>query len=188
MERCPELGHARLAEADPPDLRWRGASTSPRLLPRIVLRVDVGESPWTFGADLYNRLFFHEDVVRHAWRKGVETARGQGLRLARIGGLSHPHAEGPGDHRDDLIDRMPVRTNAIARGELEPKHKQALLARIAEQDRRLRSGREHGWCRPPLDVLRRDARVPLHRVGRSREDNTSDGYSRDQRWQCDLHG
>src|SRR5262245_33124433 len=109
--------------ASPPSV----ASTSLRLLPRIVLRVDVGKSPGTVGADLYNRLFFHGDIVRHAWRKDVETACGQGLRLARIGGLSHPHAEGPGDHRDDLIDRMPMRSNAIARGEPEPKHKQAFL-------------------------------------------------------------
>src|SRR5262245_43321861 len=154
IERCPGLGHARFAEAGPPDLKWRCSSTSLRLLPRIVLRVDVGKSPGTVGTDLYNRLFFHEDIVRHAWRKGVETARGQGLRLARIGGLSDPHAEGPGDHRDDLIDRMLMRSNAIARGELEPKHKIAFLVRIAKQDCCLRSGREHGWGRPPLDVLR----------------------------------
>src|SRR5262247_3798396 len=133
MERCPELGHARLAEADPPDLRWRGASTSPRLLPRIVLRVDVGESPWTFGADLYNRLFLHEDIVRHARRKGEEAARGQGLGPAPIGGLTHPLIERPRDHRDDLIDRMGMRSNALARGKLEPAHKIAFLARIAEQ-------------------------------------------------------
>src|SRR5262249_47145277 len=47
-----------------------------RLLARVVLRVDVGESPWTDGADSYNRFFVDEDIVRHAWRKGEETARG----------------------------------------------------------------------------------------------------------------
>src|SRR5262249_51675734 len=63
MERCPGLGLARFAEAGPLDLKWRCSSTSLRLLPRIVLRVDVGKSPGTIGADLYNRLFFHEDIV-----------------------------------------------------------------------------------------------------------------------------
>src|SRR5215475_1275591 len=78
--------------------------------------------------------------------------------------------------------------NAIALWKLEPKHKQTFLVGIAKQDRRLRSGREHGWCRSPLDVMRRDARVARHRVGQAGEDNTSGGYSRDQRWQCDFHG
>src|SRR5262245_54425109 len=154
MDRCPGLGHARLAEADPLDLRWRCSSTSLRLLPRIVLRVDVGESPWTFGADLYNRLFFHEDIVRHAWRTGEETARGPGLGLAAIEGLAHPLMERPRDHRNDLISRMSIRDNEIARRELDPDDKISFLARIAEQDRRLRSWRKQGWCRPPLDVLR----------------------------------
>src|SRR5215510_14649582 len=44
IERCPGLGHARFAEAGPLDLKWRCPSTSLRLLPRIVLRVDVGKS------------------------------------------------------------------------------------------------------------------------------------------------
>src|SRR5262249_44953165 len=147
-------GHARFAEAGPLDLKSRCSSTSLRPLPRIVLRVDVGKSPGTVGANLYNRLFVDEDVVCRAWRKGVETARGERLRLAPISVLSHPHAEGPGDHREDLIDRMSMCRNAIALWKPEPKHKQAFLARIAEQDRRLRSGREHGWCRRPLDLLR----------------------------------
>src|SRR5215467_16183274 len=64
-----------------------------RLLARVVLRVDVGESPWTDGADLYNSLFVDEDIVRHAWRKGEETACGQGLGLAPIGGLSRRSSE-----------------------------------------------------------------------------------------------
>src|SRR5262245_6906491 len=103
-----------------------------RLLARVVLRVDVGELPWTDGADLYNRLFVDENIVRHAWRKSEETARRQGLGLALVGRLAHPQTECPGDHRDDLIDRMRVRSNAIARGQLEPEHKEALLPRIAE--------------------------------------------------------
>src|SRR5262245_11422132 len=135
------------------DLRWRCSPTS--LLPRIVHWVDVGESPGTVSADLYNRLFVDGDIVCGAWRKGVETARGERPRLALIGVNSRPHpqAKGPGDHSEDLIDRMCMWRNAIALWKLEPKHKQAFLARIAEQDCRLRSGREHGWCRPPLDVL-----------------------------------
>src|SRR5262249_22154669 len=99
MERCPGLGHARIAEAGPLELKSRCSSTSLRLLPRVVVRADVGESPWTDGADLYNRHFIDEDVVCRAWRKGVETARGETLRLARIGVLSPSHAEGSGDHR-----------------------------------------------------------------------------------------
>ena len=49
----------------------------------------------TDGADLYNRLFVDEDIVRHAWRKGEETSRGQGLGLALIGRLAHPQTECP---------------------------------------------------------------------------------------------
>src|SRR5262249_52336045 len=120
MERCPGLGLARFAEAGPLDLKWRCSSTSLRLLPRIVLRVDVGKSPGTIGADLYNRLFFHEDIVRRVWRKGEETARGQSLRLARIGGLAPPLIERPRDHRVDLIDRKRLHINAIAPGGPQP--------------------------------------------------------------------
>src|SRR5262245_54509307 len=131
------------AMACPFDLKWRCSSTSLRRLPRIVLGVDVGKSPGTVGADLYNRfLVVDEDVVCRAWRKGEETARDQRLRLAVIGLLSHPHTEGPGYHREDLIHRMKMRWHAIALWKFESKHKQAFLARIAEQDRRLRSGRE----------------------------------------------
>src|SRR5262245_3276711 len=46
------------------------------LLPRIVLRVDVGQSPGTVAADLHDRLFVDEDVVCHVFRNGNETARG----------------------------------------------------------------------------------------------------------------
>src|SRR5262249_42319932 len=63
----PRPSHACLAEAGPLDLKWRCSSTSLRLLPRIVLGVDVGKSPGTVSADLYNRLFVvDEDVVRRA--------------------------------------------------------------------------------------------------------------------------
>src|SRR5262249_40079020 len=55
------------------------------LLPRIILRVDVGESPRTDGGDLYNRLIADEDIMRRARRKGEETAGGQGLGTALIG-------------------------------------------------------------------------------------------------------
>src|SRR5262249_24192721 len=141
---CPGLDHARLAEAGPLDLRWRCPSTSLRFLPRIVLRVDVGKPPGTVCADLYNRLFFHGDIVCRAWRKGEETARGQGLELARIGGLAHPLIKRPRDHRDDLTDRMRMRSNAIACGELEPKHKHAFLALVRHTQRRLPPGPEPG--------------------------------------------
>ena len=135
---CPGLGHARLAEACPLDPRWRCSSTSLRLLPRVVLRVDVGESPWAFGADLYNRLFFHEDIVRHAWRKGVETARGQGLRLARIGASRRPipTLQGPQRNRGGQLQpqqplarnetrltgqKVPARTFEVAEAQAYPR-------------------------------------------------------------------
>src|SRR5262245_35271003 len=83
----------------PLDIRGRCSSTSLRLLPRVVVWPDIGESPGTHGANLHNRLFVDENVVCRAWRQGVETARGERLRLALISVLSHPQAEGPGDHR-----------------------------------------------------------------------------------------
>src|SRR5262245_38061540 len=150
-------GHSHHRERWPPHaylVQWRCSSTSLRLLPRIVIRVDVGKSPGTVGADLYSRLFVDEDVVCRAWRKSLETARGKRLRPALIGGLSHPQAKGAGHHGENLVDRMCMWRNAIALRKPEPKHKQARLARIAEEEGRLRSGREHGWCRAPLDVSR----------------------------------
>jgi hypothetical protein len=113
------------------------------LLPRIVLRVDVGES-WTDGADLYQRFFVHEDIVRSARRKDEETACGQRLGLALIGGLSHPQLELPRNYRDDFVDRMHMRRNPIALRQLELERKQAFLARIAERDRRLQAEAPRG--------------------------------------------
>ncbi|MCE3250687.1 MAG: double-strand break repair helicase AddA, partial [Geminicoccaceae bacterium] len=135
------------------------------LAPWIVRRVDVGQAPGADGADLDDGLLVDEDVVRLAGRKGEEAARGQGLGLALIGGLSHPEAERPRDHRDDLVDRMHVRRDAVALRQLEPQREQAFLGRIAEQDRRLGSGREHGGRGGPFDLLGCDDRVPIHRLG-----------------------
>jgi hypothetical protein len=181
--RAEEKGRSR------PPFRQRDMGTSKllRLRPRIVLRVHVLESPWSDGADLYDRLFVDEDIVRRVWRKGKETARGQGLGLALISRLSHAQTERPRNHRDNLIDRVRMRRDAIAIWQLEPERKQAFLARIAEQDRRLCSRWKHGGRRAPFDLLRCNDRVPVHRLGRSRGSETRDGDNGNQRRQCDLH-
>src|SRR5215469_12109676 len=51
---------------------------------------------------------------------------------------------------------MGVGSNVIALRHFQPKGKLALFARVAVKHRCLRSGWEGGWCRSPLDVLRRD--------------------------------
>src|SRR5262245_40588037 len=127
-----------------------------RLRTRIVLRIDVVDTPRTGAVDLNNRFFVGEEIVLRTRVQRKEATRGENLSLVVIGRRSHRQARCPGEHGDDLRRGMSVRSNVIALWRFQTKSKQAFLARVAIKHHRLRTGWEGGWRRSPFDVLWRD--------------------------------
>src|SRR5207247_6365178 len=102
-------------------------------LSRIILWVDVVDTPRPGGVDLHDGIFVKEDRVRHARRKCEEAADGQRLSLAVIRSLSHSQTDRPRDHSVDFWPGMRMRRNVITLRRLEPHGKYAFLARVAVQ-------------------------------------------------------
>src|SRR5215831_520916 len=127
-----------------------------RLLPGIVLGVDVVDTPRTGAVELNNRLVIGEEIVGRAWVEGEETTRGQNLSLAVVGRRSHAQARRPREDCDDLRLGMSMRRDVIAPRQFQSKGKHAFSAGVAVEDRRLRAGRHGGRRWSPFDVLRWD--------------------------------
>src|SRR5262245_42925292 len=124
-----------------------------RLLPGIVLGVDVVDTPRTGAVELNNRLVIGEEIVGRAWVEGEETTGGQNLSFAVIGRRSHAQARRPREDCDDLRLGMSMRRDVIALRQFQSKGKHAFFARVAVEDRRLRASRHGGRRRSPFDVL-----------------------------------
>jgi hypothetical protein len=84
----------------------------------------------------------------------------QRLSPAPISRLSHAEAERPRNDRDNLRLGMGVWSDVVALRQLQPARKQALLAWVAVEYRRLRARRDRGGRWPPFDLLDRDDLVP----------------------------
>src|SRR5262245_8711762 len=82
---------------------------------RIVLWIDVVKVPRPVCADLENRVFVKEDIVRHTRDECEEAPRGQKLGLALIGSFSHAQTERPREDGDDLHHGMRMGRNAVRR-------------------------------------------------------------------------
>src|SRR5262245_57718009 len=148
-----------------------------RLLARIVLRVDVSDAPRAGAVELDDRLVVGEGKVRRAGRKRDETAGGQRLGLALVGGLAHAQAEHARDDGYDLGLRMRMGRYAVAFGQFEAEREQSVLAWVAVQRRGLCAGRNRGRRGSPLDLLRRNdcVAIPRLRLGCCRCREASDG-------------
>src|SRR6266566_2399897 len=152
----------RKGRPKPPFHRLRRRTRLLLLFPRIVLRVDVVNSPRPGTVELDHRVFIGEEIVSRAWQQREETASRQNLSLATIGSRSHAQTSRPGDHSDDLRFGMGMRSNVIVFRQFQSKGKHAFFARIAVEHRRLRLRRD-GWRRrSPFDVLWCDQFVLAH--------------------------
>src|ERR1700733_5974151 len=86
---------------------------------RIVLGVDVVELHRSHAVDLHHHFAARHSVVVHVGIKISKAARRKTRHAALVEVVTHAHFKRPGNYRNVLALRMPMRSDAIPSGHLQ---------------------------------------------------------------------